>query len=440
MKGKGKGVVKTIFKYIGIVVLWVVVFAAALYTGRYMNSIYGYAAFFLLLLLLIISLIILAVLRHRIAVESNLPEGTTTVQCKRGEPLDLNLKIKNRSIFFCLHAKAGFFISDLFGGTDAEMQTDFTLAARSDSLFDFGMDMKHIGMYQVGLRDMQIFDMFGFFHRQVRLAGEYTVCVNPRIRSMEDMIVEEEVFFESSKDTRVTTPSGMDYVGVRDYEPGDPMKQIHWKLSAHTISYLTKLSESTRQSEYVVALDFSANEADREELMDLYDALIETAFSLLEELTKREVTYSLIYLDKQGELCRSVPQGRENDMEFIRRFGLITQNPDPEYIDGARIIQEEATMPNRSTNLLVCSSRITTDLIQELISVKQQRRSPELYLIYPQRLTQREREDLTAPLRLLDEMKIPWHPLSTAINLQKEEDTSEQPSGEFNVTNEEGGA
>ncbi len=244
-------------------------------------------------------------------------------------------------------------------------------------------------------------------------------------------------------------PNGLDYIGVRDYEPGDPMKQIHWKLSAHTLSYLTKLSESTRQSEYVVALDFSANEADREELMDLYDALIETAFSLLEELSRREVTYSLIYLDKDGELRRSVPRGRETDMEFIRRFGLITPDPDPDYTDGARIVQEEAGMPNRSTNLLVCSSRVTTDLIQELISVKQQRRSPELYLIYPERLTQREREDLTAPLRLLDEAKIPWHPVSTAVNLQKEEDTSEQPSeqqtpeqpsGDFTVKNEEGEA
>lgn len=416
MKKRSAAKMKNIF----ILVVWIVVLAAALLPARYINRAYGYLAFFFLLFLLLFSLLILALLRRNITVSSNI-EDQQNIQCMRGTPVDLNLKIENRTPFFCSHARAGFYISDLFGNADSFTETDFTIAGRSESRFDFDMDMRHIGVYRVGLKDLQIYDMFGAFRRQVPIRGEFDVYVQPRIRSMEELVVEEEVLLESNIDTRNTVANGTDYVGVREYTPGDSMKQIHWKLSAHSLGYMTKLSESSRQSDFAVIVDFAAYEADREELMNLYDTLVETAFSVLEELSHREVTYSLIYCDRQHEVRRSIPKGRENDMEYVRRFEVITPNPKADFPDAAQMMQLEEKMPNRSTNLIVCTSRITPELIREMVSVKHQKRSPELYFIIPERLTQRERDDLTAPLRQLDEAGIAWHLTTTSAGLLAEE-------------------
>lgn len=406
-----------VLKYAGIGLLWLVVVAAVLLPARYINNVFGYLAFFFLALLIGLSVLILWNLKRKISIASDVAD-MANIQCMRGEPVALNLKIQNKSLFFCPHAKAGFYISSLFGDVDSLMESDFTIAGRSDSRFDFDMDMKHIGVYQVGLKNMRIYDMFGFFHMDVPIKGDFEVYVKPRIYAMEDLKVEEEVLLDASRDTRNAVPNGMDYIGVREYTPGDSMKQIHWKLSAHSRDYMTKLSENSRQSDFAVLLDFAANQAEQEELMDLYDTLVETAFSLLEELSHREVTYSLIYCDKQQEMRRSIPKGRENDMEYIRRFGVITPEPDPDYPDGTELLSQESRMPNRSTNLILCTSRVTTEMIQQLLSIKQQKRSPELYLIIPQRLTQREREDVMAPLRTLDDARIPWHSVSTARNMQ----------------------
>lgn len=398
--------IKPVLKYAGFIILWIFVLAAALFPAWYMNSAYGYLAFLFLVVVLILSLLILLVLRKSIVIDADFQNH---MQCVRGDSVELSMKIRNRSVFFCPRAKACFYISDLFGDTDAVMDADFTIAPGTDSSFVFSMDMKHIGVYQAGLKNMKIYDMFGMFCLGVPVKGDFEVHVKPRIHAMDDLVVEEEVFIESGRDSRNTVPNGIDYVGVREYTPGDSMKQIHWKLSAHSVSYMTRLSESSRQSDFAVILDFSAYRAEKEELMDLYDALVETAFSLLDELARREVTYSLIYCDRQQEIHRSVPKGREHDMEYIRRFGLITPEPDGDYPDGAVILNQEARMPNRSTNLIVCTSRITPELIQELVSVRKQRRSPELYLVLPERMTEREREDRTAPLRTLDENNIAWH-------------------------------
>ncbi len=50
------------------------------------------------------------------------------------------------------------------------------------------------------------------------------------------------------------------FAGVRDYEPGDPMHHVHWRLSAHTGRLQTKRFEPTRSAEVLFALDVSNGE------------------------------------------------------------------------------------------------------------------------------------------------------------------------------------
>ncbi len=50
------------------------------------------------------------------------------------------------------------------------------------------------------------------------------------------------------------------FAGVRDYEPGDPMHHVHWRLSAHTGRLQTKRYEPTRSAEVLFALDVANGE------------------------------------------------------------------------------------------------------------------------------------------------------------------------------------
>ncbi|MGH2635767.1 MAG: DUF58 domain-containing protein [Actinomycetota bacterium] len=50
------------------------------------------------------------------------------------------------------------------------------------------------------------------------------------------------------------------FAGVRDYEPGDPMHHVHWRLSAHTGRLQTKRYEPTRSAEVLFAVDVSNGE------------------------------------------------------------------------------------------------------------------------------------------------------------------------------------
>jgi uncharacterized protein (DUF58 family) len=50
------------------------------------------------------------------------------------------------------------------------------------------------------------------------------------------------------------------FAGVREYEQGDPMNRIHWKLSGHAGGYQTKRFEATRSADLLLAIDLARGE------------------------------------------------------------------------------------------------------------------------------------------------------------------------------------
>ena len=50
------------------------------------------------------------------------------------------------------------------------------------------------------------------------------------------------------------------FAGVRDYEPGDPMHHVHWRLSGHMGSLQTMRFDPTRSAEVLFALDVAKGE------------------------------------------------------------------------------------------------------------------------------------------------------------------------------------
>ena len=392
------------------IVLLAVFFAVLLFPARYVNTLAGYFGCFFLAALLVLSVLCMQILKRSITVESDLED----LSCVRGEQTDVGLRIRNASPLSAPKARMVFILSDLFGETALQKELTFAIGTRADQDFGFRVGLEHIGVFRVGMQDLTVYDMWGLFQIRIPIQGTYEVAVRPRIHDMADQIEQEESeqYEESSG---AVTSGGMDYAGVREYTPGDPMKQIHWKLSAHTFDYLTKLSESTMRRSYVVLLDFAAPDYESEELMDLNDCLIETALSVIAYLMQKDETYSLIYADRKHRIRRVIPKD-VTDASLIRDFDRIYPQRDETYPDAAALILEEGSRSNHSSNLIVCTSKVTDATVQELLHVRSQRRNPELFYIIPERLNSREREAAARPLRAFDEAGIPYHLRTTKEN------------------------
>ena len=405
--------VSSIFKLIGKVLLWILALAFIAVPAVIINKIYGYLLLLFVVILVGASVGIMFYLKKKI----HIAEHGDNVYCRRGEDVSVDMQIVNDSRIFCPKLTANIYISDLFGEVNVERESRFMLAAKESVNYGFDSDMSHIGVYSIGINKITIYDFTGFFHTTIPAEGKFSACILPKIRHMEELHISEDINAESSSNTRVTVVGGTDYTGVREYALGDPMKQIHWKLSAHSREYMTKLQESNRQQEYSVVLDFaSIKYEDSDYLMDVNDTLIETALSLIADISTHDAGYKLMYCNRKRLVDSVIPEGRANDMELITDFMPIKAVPDPSFPGAYTILQEEEKGQNRSTNVLVVTSRPTVDLIQELQRIKNQRRSPELYLVIPSGWNQRQREEMCAPLRQLEEYGVPYFIIETDIN------------------------
>lgn len=404
---------RRILTVLGKALLLLLFLALTALPAVYMNSVYGYLPVLLVLVLLAASLICLLVVSRSLRVQAD----GGNIQCRRGEHAALTLKLMNRSLLICPRAAAYIYISDLFGGHDDVRAVRFAVPARDSVEFSFQTEMAHVGCFQVGLDHVELYDFFGLFRKKVPVSGSFSAVVTPRVGSAAWVCLSDEVQTEAAQETKISVVGGTDYTGVRAYVPGDPMKQIHWKLSAHSREYMTKLQESSRQQEFAVILDLTAPELEREALMELNDCLIETALSLVEGAAAEDSGCTLLYPNRAGVPERTAPAGRENDAELVRSLACINASPDAAFSDANQLLRQEGQGQNRGSNVAVVTARPTPELLQELLRVKRQRRSPELYLVVPAQWSSREVENACAPLRQLDEAEIPYTVVSAAKNL-----------------------
>lgn len=380
------------------------VLLAAAVPARYTNSVYGYLPVLTLGFLLLLSLSGTALLRRRVRFESDSADSV----CLRGEKVPLSLRVHNPSPLTCPMARALLYVSDPRGGSASVTPTVFTLAANSDSRFDFDIRMCHIGLYRAGLQRLYLYDFLGLFRLPVRERRDLAVTVLPRPESLDAPVLRSTALTESRNLRRNTPTDGFDYTGVREYVPGDAMKRIHWKLSSHTSGYMTKITEASRRNDLTVVLDLVGPQAEDETLFCLADCIVETGLSLLLQARRQDAEYALLFPDRSGALTRMAPRGEADYAELVRLLPVITAGPGPKLPDGAAILAEEKKLSNRSSNLILCTSRITREVLDELVSIRQQQRSSALYYILPAGLSRAETEAAVLPLHALDDCGVDY--------------------------------
>ena len=89
------------------------------------------------------------------------------------------------------------------------------------------------GAFEGGTVELRSGSPFGFVSVRRKLAVETPVIVTPRwVDLMSFPILEPSSFPSDVLHERARTGAGEEYLGVRDYRPGDPPRSVHWRSSA----------------------------------------------------------------------------------------------------------------------------------------------------------------------------------------------------------------
>jgi len=96
----------------------------------------------------------------------------------------------------------------------------------------FTLQTTHCGVLRIHTVDFLIFDPLGLFWREIFCVAEGYVIVPPTGFDVKIPLVDSAQSLDS--DEYSTSKSGMDVsetYAIREYQPGDPIRSIHWKLT-----------------------------------------------------------------------------------------------------------------------------------------------------------------------------------------------------------------
>ena len=375
----------------------------------YTNSIFGYLPILATVFLHLVSLVYLLIMRRSIQIQSDHRD----IEVERGETVRVDLGIRNKSFLVCTKAKAEIYVQDYLGEDDSKSEAVFSIDARSQADFGFDVRMEHLGQYTAGIRNMYIYGLLGIVSLPIPFDSVFHVLVLPKIHEEVESFSAESVT-DSPNAMSFREGDGFDYTGVREYAMGDSMKKIHWKLSAHSNGYMTKLNEVGLKSDLAVILDLAADKYPTDQLLSICDGLVETAASLLLTAEKRDIDSILLYPDKDKMLRTIHPKAQSDYAELIRNMVPITVNPKAGFLDAQEILTQEMEGAHRRANLLVVTSRVTDALLDTLTTVRGQQRNPLLFCVMPTNVTSNERKEIQARFLGLDDAGIPYRVLTAA--------------------------
>lgn len=143
-------------------------------------------------------------------------------------------------------------------------------------------------------------DPVGIVRRELVWTGEEELFVHPRtiaIPSTSTGFIRDL----EGKPTRDLSDSDVSFHALREYQPGDERRYIHWKSTAKTGKYMVRQFEETRRSHLVAALSLAESDYATEEEFEL---AVSATGSLGVQAIRDARTVSVVVSEKTPEFAK----------------------------------------------------------------------------------------------------------------------------------------
>ena len=374
----------------------------------YVNNAFGYMPFILVVLLVLADFIYLRVLVHAITWRQEARVG----DCARGKDVVFRVRMRNSSILFCYHAKAYFYLSDMFGGVGKVFPADVTLGPRSTQDHDIIVRFDHLGTYSAGVDRVELAGLIGLFTATVKGTNKAQVQVTPTIHPIAKIGFSTVTPSDSHVALKTVADDSLNYAGVREYRRGDPLKRVHWGLSAKgNRTLLTKIFETPTNPGVCIVMDFTAPQGlTVDELSTLFDVVVETAFSIDAYARALGMESEIQFVDRFGDTVAKRTLSHDDMVHMVDNMPRMQPGGDTSQTEEA--VRNEAHSLYGQSNIVLCTSNPASELVDAMLGVKTARRNPLFILAVPTGLTKRERNQWCAPLSRFDAVSIGYTTIS----------------------------
>ena len=410
-----KGETRTIvLKIVAVALLLVICGLGAFMIGDsdYNATMVGWVPFVALICAIALAFLYLCILRDGLEISESAAIGS----CKKGEDVVIATTFKNKRPLFYFCIKVLIFISDNQGRPLTNINTTLALSPKAQYTMEFKVRFDHVGTYSAGVYEVTICDFLRLFTHHIPASKQTQVQVTPRIVPIRRITYSNDASLEAQKARQATLADSLDYAYVREYVPGDPLKTIHWKISARSENYMTRLFEVHNNPGVAVLMDFYAETEDAEALMSMFDAVVESAFSLANYSREQGMDTEIHFVNKYGERCRRLVWGGKDGQAIVEELPPMKKDAIHSN-ESLELLRTLILSQNGQNNLVVCTADLSSEMVSLLIEAKGRKRNPILIAALPPGLIGRERDSYCACLGRLSTANIGYVALEVADEL-----------------------
>lgn len=135
---------------------------------------------------------------------------------------------------------------------------------------------------------------FGLLERRITVHDSTEVVVYPRVRAVRPAVLQQVAAARSVP--RIVRGEGEDFFSLREYVPGDDLRQVAWRASARRGSYVVREVARMTSRNVAVVLDTSAP-VDMEAAAEVFEDAVDLAASLAVTFLKNRYAVALVTPD-----------------------------------------------------------------------------------------------------------------------------------------------
>ncbi len=172
------------------------------------------------------------------------------------------------------------------------------------------------GVWPIGPLVVRTVDPFGLAQREQAFGETRTVTVVPEVFTLAPLTVKVGAAGGTAHTSSSRLGQGSDNLSPRRYIPGDSMRRIHWRATAHRGQLMVRQEEEESSPDALVILDRSAAHWARPG--DDEDPAFETAVSMCASVAVHLVQegYGVDVIDSSGTLLGTL-RGHEDDRDGL---------------------------------------------------------------------------------------------------------------------------
>lgn len=221
---------------------------------------------------------------------------------EKQQPLQGEITITNHSLCPFPVVRAVIEIKNLFTGETSEQSVAFVVPPKGKAASDLTVTSAYCGKMVVRVKCLKVCDYFGMAALSIPKELSKEALVLPEIFPL-DVTVAKSGVIEPECDTFSPYKAGNDpseTFGIRDYEPGDAMRSIHWKLTGKFDRLMIREASLPENESILILLERVCPEGRSFSSPAVRNGIGEILISLSQRLTEMNLAHSVGWVQAES--------------------------------------------------------------------------------------------------------------------------------------------